>query len=129
MIAGKRQGNIVSALMSNFDTARRATETAINSEGSALKEQATYLSSLEAKIQQFEAAFQSLSNTVVDSDLLKSIVDFGTNSVSSLEGITKALQTVNSLWGNTDGLFGAIGAASGLLMSKNGIGKILSLQW
>lgn len=129
LIAGKRQGNIVSALMSNFDTARRATETAINSEGSALKEQATYLSSLEAKIQQFEAAFQSLSNTVVDSDLLKSIVDFGTNSVSSLEGITKALQTVNSLWGNTDGLFGAIGAASGLLMSKNGIGKILSLQW
>lgn len=129
LIAGKRQGNIISALMSNFDTARRATETAINSEGSALKEQATYLSSLEAKIQQFEAAFQSLSNTVVDSDLLKSIVDFGTNSVSSLEGITKALQTVNSLWGNTDGLFGAIGAASGLLMSKNGIGKILSLQW
>ena len=129
LIAGKRQGNIISALMSNFDTARRATETAINSEGSALKEQATYLSSLEAKIQQFEAAFQSLSNTVVDSDLLKSIVDFGTNSVSSLEGITKALQTVNSLWGNTNGLFGAIGAASGLLMSKNGIGKILSLQW
>ena len=129
LIAGKRQGNIVSALMSNFDTARRATETAINSEGSALKEQATYLSSLEAKTQQFEAAFQSLSNTVIDSDLLKNIVDFGTKSVSSLEGIAKALQTVNSLWGNTDGLFGAIGAASGLLMSKNGIGKILSLQW
>ena len=129
LIAGKRQGNIVSALMSNFDTARRATETAINSEGSALKEQATYLSSLEAKTQQFEAAFQSLSNTVIDSDLLKNIVDFGTKSVCSLEGIAKALQTVNSLWGNTDGLFGAIGAASGLLMSKNGIGKILSLQW
>lgn len=129
LIAGKRQGNIVSALMSNFDTARRATETAINSEGSALKEQATYLSSLEAKTQQFEAAFQSLSNTVVDSDLLKNIVDFGTKSVSSLEGITKALQTVNSLWGNTDGLFGAIGAVSGLLMNKNGIGKSLTLQW
>lgn len=129
LIAGKRQGNIVSALMSNFDTARRATETAINSEGSALKEQATYLSSLEAKTQQFEAAFQSLSNTVVDSDLLKSIVDFGTKGVSSLEGIVKVLNEVNSLWGNTDGLFGAIGAASGLLMSKNGIGKSLTLQW
>ena len=39
LIAGKRQGNIVSALMNNFETARRATETAVNSTGSALKEQ------------------------------------------------------------------------------------------
>lgn len=128
LIAGKRQGNIISALMNNFDTARRATETALNSGGSALKEQETYLSSLEAKTKQFEAAFQSLSNTVVDSDLLKSIVDFGTKSVSSLEGVVKVLETINSFGGHTNGLLGTIGALSGLLMNKNGIGKSLMLR-
>lgn len=87
LIAGKRQGNIVSALMTNFDTARDATKSAINSQGSAMKEQETYLSSLEAKTAQFDASFQSLSNTILDSDLLKWFVDFGTGTVSVLDEI------------------------------------------
>lgn len=131
ILFGKQRGNQGAALIQAFQSGQiqSALEATLNAEGSAMEEQSRWLDSLEAKTQQFEAAFQSLSNTVIDSDLLKNIVDFGTKSVSSLEGIAKALQTVNSLWGNTDGLFGAIGAASGLLMSKNGIGKILSLQW
>ena len=113
LIAGKRQGNIVSALMTNFDTARRATETAINSEGSAMKEQETYLSSLEAKTQQFEAAFQSLSNTVLDSDLLKFFVDLGTTGVSALDSL------INKL-----GSLGTIGLGAGLLASFKGAGRV-----
>lgn len=42
LIAGKRQGNIVSALMTNFETAREATQTAVESQGSALREQENY---------------------------------------------------------------------------------------
>ena len=94
-----------------------------------MQEQERWLESLEAKTQQFEAAFQSLSNTVVDSDILKDLVDLGTKGVSSLEGIAKVLEFINSLGGETSGILGAIGAASGLLMNKNGIGKRLTLQW
>ena len=43
LIAGKRQGNIVSALMKNFDIARDTLNTAMNeSEGSAEKELGNY---------------------------------------------------------------------------------------
>lgn len=87
LIAGKRQGNVVSALMTNFDTARKATETAMNSQGSAMKEQETYMSSLQAKTQQFEASFQSLSQTVLDSNFLKGFVDAGTDVINVLDWI------------------------------------------
>ena len=48
------------------------------SEGSAYKEQMRWMESLEAKTQQFLAAFQNLSNVTVESDLLKGLVDSGT---------------------------------------------------
>lgn len=48
LIAGKRQGNIVSSLMTNFDTARDALETSLNSSGSAMREHAKWSESLEA---------------------------------------------------------------------------------
>ena len=131
ILFGKQRGNQGAALIQAFQSGQiqNALKATLNAEGSAMEEQSRWLESLEAKTQQFEAAFQSLSNTVVDSDLLKGIVDLGTKGVSSLEGIVKVLNEINSLGGLTDGIFGAIGAVSGLLMSKNGIGKSLTLQW
>lgn len=48
LVAGKRQGNIVSSLMQNFDTAREALDTSLNSSGSALAEHSKWQKSLEA---------------------------------------------------------------------------------
>lgn len=48
LIAGKRQGNIVSSLMNNFDIAEEALETSLNSAGSAMKEHEKWQQSLEA---------------------------------------------------------------------------------
>lgn len=48
LIAGKRQGNIVSSLMTNFDVAQEALETSRNSAGSAATEHQKWLESLEA---------------------------------------------------------------------------------
>lgn len=107
LIAGKRQGNIVSALMTNFETARRATDTAINSEGSAMKEQETYLSSLEAKTAQFQAAFQSLSSTVLDSSIPKFFVDLGTGAVSALDLIIDKFGSLGTLATIGGGFLGA----------------------
>lgn len=62
-----------------------------------MEEQEKWLKSLEAKTQQFEAAFQSLSSTVLDSDLLKWFVDLGTNGTKALESITRFLTPLGSL--------------------------------
>ena len=67
LIAGKRQGNIVSSLMTNFDIARKTLDTALNgSEGSAEKELSNYQQGIEYSLDKLQANFQDFSNTLVD---------------------------------------------------------------
>lgn len=85
LIAGKRQGNIISALMTNFDTARETVEIAMNdAEGSATRELENYQRGVEYSIGQFKAAFQELSTSVITSDFLKGIIDAGTKAIETL---------------------------------------------
>ncbi len=106
-LAGKRQGNALSAALNNIDMIKEAYQTAENSAGSAMKEQETYLSSLEAKTQQFKASVQSLSNTLLDSDILKFFVDLGTDGVNAIESIVKALTPLGTVGVIGGGIFGA----------------------
>jgi hypothetical protein len=89
--------------MNNFDTARAATETAMNSTGSAMKENERYMESLSGKIGTFKAQFQELSNVTLDSDFLKGAVDVGTKL---LEILTKIID----VGGGIPAMLGAIGA-------------------
>lgn len=104
LIAGKRQGNIVSALMSNFDIAREATETAYNSDGSAQKELENYQKGIEYSIDKFKAQFQELSTTVLSSDIFKGVVDGGTAFLSVLTQITDAGNGLVALFGTIAGV-------------------------
>lgn len=79
--------NSISALISNMAQAESALYDSMNSSGSAYEEQERWLDSLSAKTAQFEASFQSLSNTIIDSDLSKFLVELGTNAVSALDMI------------------------------------------
>ena len=74
LIAGKRQGNVISSLMENFDIARQALETSSNAEGSAMKEHEKWMESLEAKTLQLQAAWEGLSQSFMDSGFLKGLV-------------------------------------------------------
>lgn len=103
IVAGKQRGNSVSALLTNMAQANNALNDSINSSGSAYEEQARWMQSMEAKTQQFEASFQSLSNTILDSDLLKGIVDFGTGFVSTLDTIIDKI-----------GVLGTVSAGTGI---------------
>ena len=109
LIAGKRQGNIISAVMENFDIAQDTLNSSLNSAGSAMEEYNTYLEGIEAKTNQFKAAFESLSTTVIDSDLLKGIVDGGTNIVSILDAIIQKVGVIPSLIGAIGGSLGGLG--------------------
>lgn len=87
LVSGKRQGNVVSSLMSNFDIARNALDTSINSDGSATKEHEVWMQSLEAKINQLNAAWQKLSTTTLDDSFLKVTIDAGTSMLDILDKI------------------------------------------
>lgn len=98
LIAGKRQGNIISALMTNFDIAEQVSNTSANrSQGSAQKELENFQKGIEYSIGRFKASFQEMATDFISSDLVKGVVDFGTALMNVLDasiGKFGALRTV-----------------------------------
>lgn len=94
LIAGKRQGNVVSSLMNNFQTARDALETSLNSSGSAMREHEKWQQSLEAQINKVKASWQGLSQAFMKSDFLHAVLD---GVISLVDGLTKLIDTFGTL--------------------------------
>lgn len=110
IVAGKHQGNIMSALMENFDIARNALNTALNdSEGSAEQELENWNQGIEASLSHFQAQFQQFSTSSISSDFFKGIVDGGTEALNIL---TQIVDT-----------FGLMAPIAGAFMTKTGKGK------
>lgn len=81
-IAGKYQAQNAAAILSNWKTAVDATATALDSQGSAMKENSKYLDSIQGKMATFNSAFEQLSQSVMSSDLIKWFIDLGTAIVN-----------------------------------------------
>ena len=108
LVAGKRQGNIMSALMSNFDIARETLNTATSeSAGSAEKELSNYQKGIEYSLDKFKATFQDFSTSFLDSGFVKGVVDSGSGL---LNGLTTLIDSV----GVFQTLAGGIGAYKGI---------------
>lgn len=110
ILFGKQNLSYGSALIQAFESGQvqKALEASLDSAGYAMKEQERWLESLEAKTTQFKAAFQSLSETVLDSDLLKWFVDLGTGAVSAFDAVIDKF----------GGLSTILGAGSGIALNK-----------
>lgn len=96
LIAGKRQGNVMSALMENFDIAQEALTVSQGSSGSAMKEHEKWMDSLEAKINQLKAAWESLSISFLSSDFLKGIIDGLTGVVQFIDMLIDKIGAFNT---------------------------------
>lgn len=115
--------------MQNFSTATEATAAALNSSGSAARENARYMESIEARVTAVSAAFQKMSMAVVDSDLVKGILDvvkgladFGATDVGST--VTQILLLSGASWGGLQllgqsilpGIMSSFGASEGIIL-------------
>ena len=89
--AGANQTQNFTALMNNFQVAIDATATAMDSAGSAMKENTSYMESLEAQTTQLKATFQDFANNVIDKELVS----------SALKGLNTALEALNTPIGKT----------------------------
>lgn len=96
-IGGKRNANVVSSLLENFNIAEDVVKTAANSAGSALKENEKYLDSINGKIAEFKATFEELSMTLIDSDFVKQVVEWGTGLLNVLNALAKVIDKVGGL--------------------------------
>lgn len=85
LIAGKNRANVASALLSNTKDLEEAYATALDAEGSAWKENEKYLDSINGKIAQFTNAWQTMWNNLIGSEIIKTIVDWGTVLVNIVD--------------------------------------------
>ena len=106
---GTRQKSVFLSIMSNWESVEKSVKSASESMGSAEIENQKYLDSLNGKISQFESAVESLSNTLLDSDLLGFFVDFGTGAVNSLDTVIDKFGTLGTLTTIGSGIAGATG--------------------
>ena len=70
--------------MNNFQVAIDATATAMDSAGSAMKENTSYMESLEAQTTQLKATFQDFANNVIDKELVSSILALANDALGAL---------------------------------------------
>ena len=111
LIGGKRNSNAVVSLLTNWEDAAAAMEAAMNSAGSATEENEKFLDSIQGKLNEFQAAFETMARGLIDSDLVKFVVDLG----------TKAMDVLSWLIDNCGSLTTAIAGVSTVmgLMGKN----------
>lgn len=108
---GKNRANQGQAILQAFQSGQiqKAYQTALNSAGSAQKEQDRWMQSAEAKIQQFKAQFQDLSSSAINSDFLKGAIDAG----------TKLLEILTQIIDVGGGIPAVLGAIGGVALFKN----------
>lgn len=121
LISGKRGGQGTSALLNNFSVAEDAMKQALNSSGSAMRENETYMQSLQAKLNQLDSAFQKFSTDLMKSDIPKFFVDLATVLVDGADNAVKFAGALPTLTAAISGVLSVM-QMSGKL--KNGAGKV-----
>lgn len=99
ILFGKMRGNQGAALIQAFQSGQvqSAYQKAIDSQGSAAREQEKWMQSLEARVARLKASWEDFSNTFLSSSFLKSAIDTGTAVLNIIESITENLGTLNTV--------------------------------
>ena len=116
VLFGKMRSNQGAAMIQAFKSGQieKAYKAALNSEGSAYAEQSKYAESLEYRIGKISASWQSLSETIMNSDFLKGGMDLLIGFMNGLEGILDQFGTLPTL------LAGVMG-----VLSFNDVGELI----
>lgn len=134
--ASTNQFQNFAALMSNFPHAVEATNTAMESVNSAVKENEKYMEGLEAKTQAVASAYEKLSNSIVNSNLVKLVLDLTKGFIGLADTgighfVTQTALIGGALWGGS-GLISAMKLIPSLLTKAGAAagvtGKILALS-
>ena len=97
LMAGKNRANTLAAILTNIEDLEAAYLSAIDAEGSALKENEAYLDSIQGKIDLFTNSVQTAWSNIIGTDFIKGIIDAGRVLVET--------------FGNLPGLIGAVSIA------------------
>lgn len=110
--------------MTNFDTAREALETSLNSAGSAMQEHEKWQQSLEAQLTKLKSAWQSLSQSFMSSDFLKVALNFVIDLVDGIDKLISRIGTLPTLLGG----FSLFAGISQILSAGKAVGNLKSFK-
>lgn len=115
--AGTHHLNEFIVLMENYDKALQYSEVSMESSGKAMEKFSAYQDSMAGHIEENKNAFIRLSNTLIDSDFLKGLVDIGTTFLNILNVITDKI-----------GVFSVAGGALATGLSLKNLGGLKMLR-
>lgn len=90
-LAGKRQGQIVAAILNNFETVETSLVTMSNSAGSAMNEMGIIEESLEYKLNSLKETATGISQNLFDSGEMGGIIDLLTGIMEGVDWLTEKL--------------------------------------
>ena len=91
-IAGVRQQNVFYSILEQFKEAEQAMDAMASSAGALGTAYDIYMESITAHINQLKAAFQALSQTVMDSGAITWFIDYVTKIVKTIDSVISALK-------------------------------------
>ena len=112
-IAGKRQANVASAIIGNWETVEKAVGLAVDSVGSAQNEYNIYLESMEASSAKFSNALNGLYQKIISSDDITKLIDAGTRLIEKLGEINPEVYKMIGLFTAMQGATYVAGTAFG----------------
>ena len=87
-LGGKRQGQIIAAILNNFDAVEKSLGTMENSAGNAEKEMSVIMDSLDYKINQLKETGTGLFQNIFQTDDMGNIISLLTGLLNILNGLT-----------------------------------------
>ncbi|OMD10718.1 phage tail tape measure protein [Paenibacillus odorifer] len=129
-VAGKLQGNIAASLITNFADAQNSLTTALNSTGSAARENATYIDSIAGRVALFKNAVEEFWTKSIDSSVIKRIIDLGTELIGVMGNLGNVVVATTGLFilfkgkailGMAQSLGSAITALTTTTVALNGV--------
>ncbi len=129
-MAGTHQRNRLIVLLDNYSNYTKNYAAALTSAGAAQQKFNTYQESTQAHLDKMVASWQQLAQTLIDSDLIKTILDLGTALSSVAKEIAQLSVTVFALVKLFPAINSAIPAATtaigGMTVATRGLTVALS---
>jgi len=88
-IAGKRNSSAIASIILNLKDLENSYKSASNASGTLAKANEVYSDSIEGKIKKLQTTFAEFSNNLLDSNLVKVVIDLGNNILWILSLVAK----------------------------------------
>lgn len=112
VLAGKRNGQALAALISNFKSAQESMDLMANSAGNAEKEMSVIMESVDYKANRLKETTTGIAQNLFKREDMKTVLDGLTSIMTVFDKLTSKL-----------GLFGSIGLGAGLFAGLKNVGK------